>query len=339
MIRIKKVAVLIGILIESISCFAQIPDSTSRNKQDSLNFPKRVVRLVNDNFAVTRPFNVDFSSTAPYNFQSKRGADLIPNGRVIRFQQTRVSANITFLKRKTWILGTTIGYRLTSSKTEFDQNGVENITVATDLHYLFSTLNLTYFSSLFGKRMIYNTSALVDGSEKHLERLKGIITATMVLKANQRTKMTAGILVNIDPSSQSPFIPTFSYEHKFSDGFIADIVLPRSINLKRFIGNSGRISLGTQLDQTSFYLYNLDGTSQKYEYRQLDINSGLTYEHALGKYFMITGKSGVKITPTGKIFKKEESFADPVYRTSPDPAFYFNVGISFNPFSVFGKKD
>ena len=53
---------------------------------------------------------------------------------------------------------------------------------------------------------------------------------------------------------------------------------------------------------------------------------------------MLTAKSGIKLTPSGRIFKKEESYADPVYEISPDPTFYFNVGISINPFSVFGKK-
>ncbi|WP_205945164.1 hypothetical protein [Pedobacter psychrodurus] len=117
-----------------------------------------------------------------------------------------------------------------------------------DFNYLFSSLNFTYFSSLFKKRMIYSSSFLVDGSEKHFERIKGIFTGTMVLKANQRTKMTAGVLVNIDQSAQSPIIPTFSYEHKFNNGLIADIVLPRSIYLRKYMFGNGRASLGTELD-------------------------------------------------------------------------------------------
>jgi hypothetical protein len=92
------------------------------------------------------------------------------------------------------------------------------------------------------------------------------------------------------------------------------------------------LSLGIELNRSSIYLYNLDGTSQRYEYRQLDINSGLIYEHALGN-FVITGKTGMKYTPAGRLFRKEDSFNDPVFETKPDPAFYFNLGISFNPFT------
>ena len=338
MSRIKGTAAAIGMMTLSISSFAQRIDSTLKTKPDSLNFQKKVVAVIADKFAIARPLNIEYIYTAPYNYKSQKGESILPNGRVTNFQQVKVSANINFIKRKTWMLGTTLGYRYSSTEADIARSGTTNINVNDDFHYLFSSLNLTYFSSLFKKRMIYSSSVLVDGSDQHFERIKGIFTGTMVLKATQNTKMTAGILINIDASAQSPFIPTFSYEHKFTNGLIADIVLPRSLYLRRFISQTGRLSLGTELDRTSFYLYNLDGTSQKYEYRQLDINSGLNYEQVIGKYFMLTAKSGIKLTPSGRIFKKEESYADPVYQTSPDPAFYFNMGISFNPFSVFGKK-
>ncbi|MBB6499860.1 DUF6268 family outer membrane beta-barrel protein [Pedobacter cryoconitis] len=328
--RIKRTVTTLSMLVSAINCFSQITDS----------IPKKFATFTTDKFAITRPLNLEFTYTTPYSFKSEKGGNMLPESRISRFQQAKVSANINFIKRKTWLLSTTLGYSYTSTEAQIVQPGTEkSITIANNFQYLFSSLNLTYFSSLFGKRIIYNSSVIVDGSNKYLERVRGIFTGTMVLKANQRTKMTAGFLVSIDPSAQTPFLPTFSYEHKFNNGLIADIVLPRSLYLRKMVfNNNGRISLGSELDRTSFYLYNLDGTNQKYEYRQLDINSGLTYEHAIGKYFMITAKSGMKYTPSGRIFKKEESFADPVYKITPDPAFYFKMGISFNPFSVLGKK-
>lgn len=330
----------LSMLALTINSFSQTTDSISKAKRDSLNFPKRVATFAADKFAITRPLNIEFSQTAPFSFKSEKDGNRLPESSITRFQQVKVSANINLIKRKTWLLGTTLGYRLTSAEAEIGQVGVPNIITSNNFHYLFSSLNLTYFSSLFGKRMVYNSSVMVDGSDKHLERVRGIFTGTMVLKANQRTKMTAGLLVSIDPSAPTPFVPTFSYEHKFNNGLIADLVLPRSVYLRKFVFNhNGRISFGSELDRTSFYLYNLDGNNQKYEYGQLDINSGLTYEHAIGRYFMLTAKSGMKYTPSGRVFKKEDSFADPVYKITPDPAFYFNVGISFNPFSILGKKN
>jgi hypothetical protein len=324
--RLKSTMTVFGMLIISAKCFSQVTDSIPKKPADSLSLPKRVIVFAADKFAIARPLNFEFSNTAPYHYQSKKKEHNLPGGEVTRFQLVKLSANVNLIKKKTWLLSTTMGYRSTS-------------TADNDYYYLFSSLNLSYFSSLFGKRVIYNSSVVVDGSDKHFERVKGLFAGVMVLKVNQKTKMTAGFMINIDPGAVSPFIPIFSYEYKFNNGLIADIFLPRSIQLRKYVFNSGRISLGTEMDGTSFYLYNLDGTSQKYEYRQLDINSGLTYEHVIAKHFMLTAKSGVKVTPTGRIFKKEETFQEPVYQITPDPAFYFNIGISFNPFSLLGKKN
>ncbi|WP_442591938.1 hypothetical protein ACSBL2_11995 [Pedobacter sp. AW31-3R] len=336
---IKETLAALSMLFLSIGLFAQNTDISKVNK-DSLNLPKRVVTSVADRFAVARPLNIEFAHAAPYNFKSERGNDNLPESKVRKFEQTKVSANINFIKRKTWILGATVGYRGTSAEAEVVQPGMtENSLLHEDFHYLFSAVSFTYFSTLFKKRAFYSSTILIDGSEKHLERVKGIFTGTILLKANQKTKMTVGLLLNIDPSSQTPIIPTFAYEHKFNNGLIADVVLPRSMYLRKFVlNNLGRLSAGVELDQTTFYLYNLEGTNQKYEYRQLDINPGLIYEHAVGKYFMITLKSGMKLTPNGRFFRKEDTFGDPIYQIKPDPTFYFNAGVSFNPFSVFGRK-
>lgn len=337
---IKSTLTVLTMLVLSVECFAQKIDSIPKANKDTVNYPRRLVTAAADKFAIARPLNIEFAHAAPYNYTSERGNEKLPGSRVTKFEQTKVSANFNFIKKKTWLLGATLGYRGTSAEAEIVQTGVaENIILKDDFHYFFSAVNFTYFSTLFKKRTFYSSTILVDGSDKHFERVKGIFTGTMLLKANQKTKMTIGVLLNIDPSAQTPIIPTFSYEHKFDNGLIADIVLPRSMYLRKFVfKNNGRVSMGMELDQTTFYLYNLEGTNQKYEYRQLDINPGMVYEHAIGKYFMLTAKSGIKLTPNGRLFRKEDTFADPIYQINPDPTFYFNVGVSFNPFSVFGKK-
>ena len=178
----------------------------------------------------------------------------------------------------------------------------------------------------------------MDGSDKHFERLKGLLTGVIVLKANQKTKMAVGLAVNIDPSTQLPAIPIFTYERKFNNGLIADITLPKSAYLRKYLfSNTGRASIGVELDRTSFYLYNIDGTSQKYEYRQTDINPGVIYEHAIGN-FVITGKTGFKMTQASRIFRKQDSFKDAVFEAKPDPSFYFNIGVSFNPYTLLKKN-
>lgn len=334
----KKTSVLLLYLLAlSAECFSQKEDSIFKVTQT--NIPKRAVAYAADKLAIARSFNIEFTHAFPYNYTSERSANSLPESRVKDFSQVKVSANFNFIKRKSWLLGATLSYRYTTTKADITVPSANTIKpTETNFHYHVTSLNFAYFSTLFRKRTIYTSSLLVDGSDKHFERVKGYLTGTMVLKANQRTKMTAGVIVNIDPSSQSPVIPSFSYEHKFKNGLIADIILPKSIYLRKNVYPNGRVSLGTELDRTSFYLYNLDGTPQKYEYRQLDINSGLVYEQLIANYFVATLKTGIKITPSGRIFEKEQSYGSPVFKTTPDPSFYFTIGVSFNPFAKARKN-
>lgn len=338
-IRKEIIVFVTGMLILSVEGFSQNKDSIPTGARDSVSVPKRAETYAADRFAIARPLNIEFIYTAPYNFTSEKAGKSLPESRVTGFSQLKMSANINFIKRKNWLLGATVGYRYTTTEADLTEPVTGGIkAVENDYHYLFSSVNFSYFSTLFNKRTIYTSSILVDGSDQHFERIKGLLTGTIILKANRRTKIAAGILVNIDPSAQSLFIPTFSLEHRFNNGLIADIIFPRSLYLRKYVFTNGRISLGAEIDRTSFYLYNLDSTSQRYEYRQLDINSGLTYEHVIAKRFVITAKAGMKFTSSGRLFRKEDSFGDPVYETTPDPAFFLNVGVSFNPFSLLGKK-
>lgn len=333
-IKQKLVVSVSGMLILSVECFSQQPTGT----KDSLNMPKRVETYAADKFAVTRPLNIEFIYSTPYNFTSEQLDKSLPESRVTGFTQLKMSANYNFIKRKTWMLGASAGYRRTSIEADINSPAGSTKNVNDEFHYLYSSLNFTYFSTLFNKSTIYTSSLLVDGSERYFERVKGLLTASMILKANQRTKLIVGMLVNIDPSAQAPFMPTVAYEHKFTNGFSADVSFPRYLYLRKGVHTNGRLSFGTEIDRTSFYLYNLDSTSQKYEYRQLDLNSGLVYEHILTKYLLLTVKTGMKMTTTGRIFRKEDSFGDAVYKTTPDPTFYFNIGVSFNPFTLLGAK-
>lgn len=336
---IKKVALVFAVLFFPGKGFSQNMDTIPKGRKDSVNVPKRAAAFAADKLTIARPLNIEYSSTAPFNFTSKRANTSLPESKVNAFTQAKISTSFGFVKRKTWTLGASLGYRYTrvEANTTNPFTG-RATTVDKDFHYFSSALNFTYFSTLFKKRAIYSSSIIMDGSDQHFERLKGLITGVIVLKADQKTKMTAGLAVNIDPSSQLPAIPIFTYEYKFNNGLIADITLPKSAYLRKYLfSKTGRASIGVELDRTSFYLYDIDGTSQKYEYRQTDLNPGLMYEHAIGS-FVITGKTGLKMTRTSRIFRKQDSFKDAVFEAEPDPAFYFNIGISFNP-STFLKKN
>lgn len=336
---IAKGVLLISILTFSLTSFSQKRDTMQITSKDTTNMARRAISFTADKISSLRPITLEFSYASPYNFWAERNGRSLPESKANKFDQFKMTINYNFLKKRTWMLGFSAGYRLTSAEASLPIIATgDNKIIDKDFHYLYSSLNFTYFSTLFKKKVIYTSSVFVDGSEQHMERIKGLITGTMVLKANQRTKLMVGLLLSIDPSIQIPILPTFTYEHKFKNGFILDILLPRNVYIRKFVFNrNGRISFGTDLDRTSVYLYNIDGTNQKYEYRHVDLNNGFLYEHALGE-FIITAKTGIKWTPEGRIFRKQDAFSNPVYENKPDPTFYFNAGISFNPFTLLGKK-
>lgn len=338
-IKMKKVVVLllmnVGILTQG---FAQEKNELA-SPRDSVSIPKQVATYVTDKFAIIRPLNIEFSNVSPYSFTPKGSHALKEDGRVEDFKQVKVNMTHTFIKRRNWVAGVTLGYKYTHTESNlFPVNVDQPQKVKSDFHYHFTSLNFIYFSNLFGKRAIYSASVIVDGSEQHFERVKGLVSGLVVLRSDEKVKMTVGVAGNIDPTTKVPVIPIFTYEYNMNNGLVLDVTLPKSVYLRKFLFSSSRVSLGTEMESTSFYLYDLGKSKQRYEYRQLDVNAGLIYEHAIGD-FIFTGKAGIKLTPTARVFEKEKTFDDYVLSIKPDPTFYFNLGVSFNPFTILKKKE
>lgn len=336
----KRMVLVLGILIFSIQSFSQNNDSIPPIAKEGLNPSGRAAAIAAAKFTIARPLNIEFTQLMPYNFTLKDGNNSYPDSKVKGLSQAKINANINIIQKKNWLFGTTLGYNYISVKADMTEPFSQTTkNIDNDFHYFHAAANIAYISTLFKKRTVFTSSIIVDGSEKHFERLRGLLTGTMIVKANERTKMSIGFAIPIDPLSEVPFIPTFSYEHKLRNGLIVDIILPKNVYLRKHVFSNGRLSLGAEMDGATFYLYNIDSTDQNYQYRQLDINSGFVYEHLIANSFLVTGKTGVRFTPSGRLFRKQDSYSDPILKMSADPAFYFNIGISFSPSSLIGKKE
>ncbi|MXN91203.1 hypothetical protein GR160_08175 [Flavobacterium sp. Sd200] len=312
-----------AVIIMSHKANAQAKDTTAT---------KKIINYATDKFPITRFLNVEFNQVAPFTIKPKLYGSSLPERDVEAFNQARVSANINFIKSKQWIVGTTLLYRYMHSETEYT-NPLTNIGVKDnfDYHYYSASLNITHFSRLAKKPVIYSASIIPDGGNEGIERVRGFLSATIVLKADAKTKMTVGLLGFIDRSAQTPVIPSFSYERKLNNGWIVDVILPKQLFMKKNMFTNGRLSLGTELDATMFYLYDFNGdTSNVYQFNQLEINSGLTYEHCIGP-FIATLKTGFKSIPTSRVLLKNDKNTDYVFEAKSNGAFYLNLGVSFNP--------
>jgi len=186
---------------------------------------------------------------------------------------------------------------------------------------------------LWGKVAFYTATVAANGSEKAIERINGILSATVVLKATREIQMAVGLIGFIDPAAIIPVLPTFAYKQQFANGMILDVILPKGVYLRKEVLRNGRVSIGSDLNSTIFYLYNFQGAEKVYTFSQMEINSGLTYEHNLGRSFIATLKSGLKTIPRARVFEKNKTQRDYVWEANPDPSFYINAGLSFNPFA------
>lgn len=326
----KKSILLLSIAYCYPSLYSQQKDS----------IPQKTIAFITDKFPITRVLNIEYNRLAPYHYSSTFLNENLSENKIDNWQQAKISANIPLVTKRQWHLSYLLNYRFTAaditlSKSTATENSFSSLQ---KFHYHSSAISIAYFSKLFNKMVIYSGSFIADGSEKHVERFRGLATANLVVKANQQTKMAVGLAAMIDPTVQIPVIATFSYEHRFNNNWIIDLVLPKRAYLKKNILSNGRISIGSELESTSFYMYQLNGISKKYEYRQTEINSGIMYEHYLGNSCVITFKSGLQNVITGRIFEKNKSFNSYILEAKPKPTVYFQAGFSFNPFMKSSKK-
>ncbi|MEH6305621.1 DUF6268 family outer membrane beta-barrel protein [Olivibacter sp. CPCC 100613] len=316
-----------------ITCIAMLPLGGKAQSQDSL--AKKVAEYEADKFTERRPFSIDYKQYGNYNSSSTlRGQDL-PDGEFTKWSQLSASANINLLQNRRWLVQANGFYRYVSAEYNFPTSTTATSqTVSRDLHYHTEGLNVVYFSKLFGKTVIYSGSVNVDWSERSLERVRGLFTGAIVLKANNRTKINVGILYTTDPGTFIRVIPTFLLEHKFNERLMADVFLPRYAYLRKKVFSNGRLSAGWELDpQTTFFLNDLDENGTTYQYRQVDVNTGLLYEHILPGSITLSLRAGVRINPYARTFEKDRSFTDYTWEGRADAAPYANIGFSFNPFS------
>ena len=302
-----------------------LKNMTYAQKKDSI--PLKVRAFFADKIPQARNFNAEYTFVTPSSFSSRLQGQDLPDNRVKSFQQMKADANIYFIKKRNWLLSTSLNYRYTSIRNE--NPIIPGAETEENFHYHSESVNLSYFSRLFKKTAIYSASISADGSDQHFERLRGLVTASLVLKATPKTKMSIGLAGIIDPSAQIPVLPVFAYENRFNSGWVLDILLPKKVLVRKDVSSNGRLSLGTEMDNTSFYTYRNNNT---YEFRQVALNSGVIYEHNLGGNFIGTFKTGLRANINSRAFNKQDSFNDYLWKGTYKPSFYFNAGISYNPF-------
>ena len=312
------------------------------NAQEQATVKENATKAFTNRFPTTRLFDVQYQQYLPTDFESELFDVPYDKGEITNHNRLSVSANLPVIMKPKWNITTSIRYRYESFESTDVASRVDNSIPIYDqkdeFHYLSGALSFTYFSKLFNKPFIYNASVIVDGTEKDAERIKGFFGATIILKKTERTTIGVGLIILVDPTSPVPASPTFMMEHRFENSpWIFDFILPQRLMFKRELFGDGRLSLGTELNANGFYTYvNQPGFAKVYDYRVLEINSGLTYEHSFSKSIIGSFRAGFANVFNSRISERGENTSDYIYSSKQDGTGYFSVGFSFNP--SFSKK-
>lgn len=314
------------------------------NAQEQKEIKKGMQAAIADKFPFTRVLDVQYMQYLPSDFDSELFGEDFQEGTIQEHSRLRVSANLPVIMKPKWNITTSLIYMYDNYnfKDVHNTGRYNNAPLPNgkhDFHYLSGSLSFTYFSKLFNKPFLYNASIFTDGTEQSAERLKGFIGTTLVIKRTAQTTITTGLLVFIDPASPVPVTPIFTLEHKFKDSkWVFDCILPQRILFKRDVFKNSRISLGSELAPSGFYVYlSQPGFADVYDYRQLEVRTGLTFETLLAKDLIAYGKAGWANTFNSRVTERGELTSNYILSTTQDGTGYLSFGMSFNPFAKKSK--
>lgn len=305
------------------------------NAQDTGELRKKVQQEVKDKFPETRTFDFQFSQYLPTDFDSELYDQDFQEGEIKSHSRFSLAVNIPVFTKLKWSLTSSFMYKYNSLEFQDVEDKINTerplFDYKKDFHYLSGSLRFSYYSTLFNKPFIYYGIATVDGSDEGVERIKGMVGAMIIIKKTERTEMTLGAIVFLDPIASVPAAPIFSWEHKFRNSpWKMDFILPQRLLFKRPLFRNGRISLGGEIKENSFYAYNSNlNPGSVYSFRQIELKSGLTYEHSIDD-IILTFKAGVSTFFQNKLAEKSERTKDHIFDMKRNPSGYFSVGISYN---------
>lgn len=308
--------------------------SQTRDSVDSKN--KTTAKLITNQFPSTRFLDVQYEQLGSTDYQTELHGQDYEYGKVESEKRVQVAMNAPIIKKEQWVLSGSLRYRyrdisFADVTVPSGEQPVIGQGSSQQFHYFLASVNYTRYDKLFGKTLVSNLSVFGDASHEKFGVANATYIASLVLKKDKFTTMTAGLVLQTNPNSILPVLPAFSYNHQFRNSpWQLDIVLPKQIYVRRSLSNRGRLSLGTVFEGEPFYFNtNISGSGTKlHNFNRNEIKSGLMYEHKVAEKFIAYFRTGSNYFLNGTIRQRGET--KEISKTTFDPNFYFNIGFSFN---------
>lgn len=301
---------------------------------DLLNIKQKAGEEIRDKFPSTRFFDLQYEQVLPTDYEKRIDDYVFEKGKLQNQQRLRVAMNIPIYRKGALTITGSGRYNL----ERFNFRNINDLSSGSPQltpnkigysHFFMGALNSTYFSKLFGKIAIYNVSVSADASEKVFGRITASAMATLVLKSDQNTTMTAGIIGILDNRSPIPVLPIFTLDQKLGDSWALSIAIPKYIYVRRPVLANGRLSLGMSFDASQYYI-NSSEYASTYFYSQSKIKTGFIYEHMMSKKLIITLNGGALNAFGGRMSLKGKSYRHDIQRGGQDMTGYFGIGFSYN---------
>lgn len=345
----RKIFLIVSLLIIPILLNAQkidslrVDDGLDKDKLhknivdkfvDLLNIKQKAGEEIRDKFPTTRFFDLQYEQVLPTDYEKKMDGYVFEKGKLQNQQRLRVAMNVPVYKKGALTVTGSGRYSL----ERFDFRNINDLSSGSPQlipnkigysHFFMGALSSTYFSKLFGKIAIYNVSVSADASEKVFGRITANAIATLVLKSDQNTTITAGVVGILDNRSPIPVLPIFTLDQKLGDSWELSIAIPKYIYVRRPVLANGRLTLGMSFDGSQYYINSSEYTNT-YFYSQSEIKTGFMYEHSLSKKLIITLNGGALNAFGGRMSLKGKSYRHDVQRRRQDMTGYFGIGFSYN---------
>src|SRR5258708_23188969 len=200
------------------------------------------------------------------------------------------------------------------------------------LQNLSPALNYKRTDSLFNRPVLWGGTLLTNFSlQSSFARATGLIYGIIPLKTTRTTRIYAGLVVSIDPSSLIPVIPTFSYWHKFAGSpWEISLDLPTRLLLRRPVFSKGLLSFGTELAENRL-LRKIDQPQLQggFTFKDLNLKNGFTLEYPVFRKVLIGCGGGLLYTMQYRVLDPGTSNNNYAVGIKRDPGPYFNISLSF----------
>jgi len=208
-----------------------------------------------------------------------------------------------------------------------DQKIIDKFTVGLSVSFL-------RVDSLFGHQVIYTGSVTgLTSSSSSIQKVNYLGGIIFTLKQTPVTHMGLGVLVNIDPSIIFPFVPVFTYWHKFDDGLTLNVTLPQQAMLRKTISRRFWINVGSSLNASvAFFKNNTPGIPENGNYSTIAIKTGAGFEYRFTKRFIFGMNGGIYSPVQAREFEQGDRSSNYFIRNKINSAPYLNFNISVLPF-------